>query len=282
MKKQLLSLGIIALSGFSLNAQCGGTELSPAVIDDTLAARGTTWGAIPDTTTNLPAGAAGTLYDEVLSFKLPSDAGELDPQYSGVSLEDIRVKSVSGLPPGLTFIARDDATDDFYCDGSAGPSGQPGTPQTCWWAGGAYGCVRIQGTIAAGAPVGDYPLDIQLTGAGVVLGFRQEADGDLPGYKIEVQTVGVDQMNQDAFKVNQNRPNPFNGTTKILYEMEKATTVDFKVINLLGEIVYKNTYEANSGINNIIFDGSDLNEGVYMYTLAVGAKKVTKRMVISK
>lgn len=281
MKKQLLTLGLIAFAGYSLNAQCGGSELSPAVIDDTLTARGTTWGAIPDTNTNLPAGAAGTLYDEVLSFKLPSDAGELDPQYAGVTLADIRVKSVGGLPPGLSFIARADATDDFYCDGT-GANVQGSSPQECWWEGGAYGCVRIQGTISAGAAVQDYPLDIVLTGAGIVLGFRQESDGNLPGYKIAVQSVGVDAINDDAFKVNQNSPNPFNGTTKILYELEKAANVDFKVINLLGEVVYENAYSANPGINNIIFDGSDLNEGVYMYTLSVGAKKVTKRMVISK
>lgn len=280
MKKQLLTLGLIAFAGYSLNAQCGGSELSPAVIDDTLAARGTTWGAIPDTTANLPVATAGQLYDEVLSFKLPSDAGELDAQYAGVTLADIRLNTVTNLPTGMSFIARDNSTDDVYCDGSAGPSGQPGTPQTCWWAGGAYGCVRLQGTPTT---PGIYNLDIVLTGAGIVLGFRQEADGDLPGYRIVVQGgTDVNEFNDDAFKVNQNSPNPFNGTTKILYELEKAANVDFKVINLLGEVVYENAYSANPGINNIIFDGNNLNEGVYMYTLSVGAKKVTKRMVISK
>ena len=271
MKKQLLSLGIIALSSFSLNAQCGPGYIGVQAMNDTLAARGTTWGAVPDTTQNLPLAASGQLYSGVLSFKFPSNAQEVDPQQPNVNIEEIRVKDVIGLPPGMTFISAASTIDDVFCDGSAGPD-----VDGCHWNGGAHGCALLEGTPGA---TGTYELTIVLEGKVQVVGWQ---DIDLNGYKIVVEPADLSELNDDAFKVNQNSPNPFNGTTKILYEMEKASTVDFKVINLLGEVVYKNTYEANSGINNIIFDGSDLNEGVYMYTLAVGAKKVTKRMVISK
>lgn len=53
-------------------------------------------------------------------------------------------------------------------------------------------------------------------------------------------------------------------------------------MNLLGEIVYRNSYKANQGENNIKFDGTLLNKGVYLYTVEVDGFKMTKRMIIEK
>ena len=48
-----------------------------------------TWGIWPDTAQNFISGNTGVYYEQIVNFKLPSDAGALDPIYDGYTLDSV-------------------------------------------------------------------------------------------------------------------------------------------------------------------------------------------------
>ena len=70
------------------------------------------------------------------------------------------------------------------------------------------------------------------------------------------------------FHLSQNYPNPFNPSTKINFSIPGNGSVSLKVYNSLGQEISElvNTH-LNRGVYQIDFDGSNLNSGVYFYTL---------------
>jgi photosystem II stability/assembly factor-like uncharacterized protein len=74
-------------------------------------------------------------------------------------------------------------------------------------------------------------------------------------------------QNKD-FSLYQNFPNPFNSTTLIKFRIQSYSRVILKIFNTLGqeiEILYNQVLK--SGEYSKVFDGANLNSGVYFYTL---------------
>ncbi len=86
-----------------------------------------------------------------------------------------------------------------------------------------------------------------------------------------------------AASVGQNFPNPFNRTTDIAYELTNNENVSITVTDLTGRMV-KEVREGMqpSGKHIARIDASDLDAGIYMYTLKAGGFTETKRMTVSK
>ncbi len=96
-------------------------------------------------------------------------------------------------------------------------------------------------------------------------------------------TVSIENIaNAKVFVVSQNSPNPFEGSTEVMIYVNKTTSLNITVTNVAGQIVKNfNTEELGSGNHIIEIDGSDLQSGVYLYTMsASNGEKVTKKMVI--
>jgi photosystem II stability/assembly factor-like uncharacterized protein len=85
------------------------------------------------------------------------------------------------------------------------------------------------------------------------------------------------------FSLKQNYPNPFNPATKISFNIKNATFASLKVFDMTGKEV-KNLVNENVGAGSyeIDFDGSDLNSGVYFYTLKTNEFTETKKMMLVK
>ncbi|OGF16036.1 MAG: hypothetical protein A2509_03210 [Candidatus Edwardsbacteria bacterium RIFOXYD12_FULL_50_11] len=90
------------------------------------------------------------------------------------------------------------------------------------------------------------------------------------------------------YKLYQNAPNPFNGQTRINYQLAKPGNVSLKIYNTLGQLVktlvngqqQPGVYSANwNGRDN---SGRTAANGVYIYRLESGAFKATKKMVVIK
>ncbi|MBU1356500.1 MAG: T9SS type A sorting domain-containing protein [Candidatus Edwardsbacteria bacterium] len=91
-----------------------------------------------------------------------------------------------------------------------------------------------------------------------------------------------------VYAMAQNAPNPFNGQTRISYQLAKPGNVSLKVYNTLGQLV--NTLidgQQQPGIYSASWNGKDNSgrtaaNGVYIYRLESGDFKATKKMVVIK
>jgi len=81
----------------------------------------------------------------------------------------------------------------------------------------------------------------------------------------------------------QNFPNPFNPSTTINYQLTMDNAVKLTVYNTKGELVKElvNTIQS-AGIHSVVFDGANLNSGVYYYKLQTGNSSIVNKMVLCR
>jgi hypothetical protein len=97
------------------------------------------------------------------------------------------------------------------------------------------------------------------------------------------ESIGLSQ-----FTLNQNYPNPFNPSTRISFTLpvsENIIHANLKVFDLLGrEVAVLVNDEKSPGTHEVIFnaDNYNLSSGVYFYTLRMGNKSVTKKLLLTR
>ena len=91
----------------------------------------------------------------------------------------------------------------------------------------------------------------------------------------------------EQFKLMQNHPNPFNGSTNIEFLLRERGQVSLEVFNVLGQgvKVLLDQESAAVGRHVIVWDGTDsadraVASGVYLYRLSVGNQSAVKKMVL--
>jgi hypothetical protein len=88
------------------------------------------------------------------------------------------------------------------------------------------------------------------------------------------------------FKLEQNRPNPFNPTTSIEYELLKESHVTLKVYDLIGrEITTLVDQTQQKGQYSVDFDASkysNLTSGIYFYKLTTEKYTDVRKMILTK
>jgi hypothetical protein len=78
-------------------------------------------------------------------------------------------------------------------------------------------------------------------------------------------------------------PNPTNSFSTISFNLNKEAMVDMKVYNSLGSVVYSsNEGIMASGMQHIIFDGTQLPKGMYFINLTIGDQVITKKLVLQE
>jgi hypothetical protein len=100
---------------------------------------------------------------------------------------------------------------------------------------------------------------------------------------VGVQNIGTNVP--EKFSLKQNFPNPFNPVTKIRFDVSKTSMVTLKVYNILGQLVETliDNETLSVGTKEIAFDGTNMNSGIYFYTLtSANGFKETKKMVLIK
>lgn len=94
---------------------------------------------------------------------------------------------------------------------------------------------------------------------------------------IVTEVRGIDNQIPNNFFVSSNYPNPFNPSTSIDYYLPVKTDVQIKVINLLGEVVYKTTLSNKlPGNYSFQFDADNLATGIYFVVFAFNNKLEVK------
>lgn len=94
-------------------------------------------------------------------------------------------------------------------------------------------------------------------------------------------STGIATLTNDAFSVSNNYPNPFSGTTNINVTLHKPADVTLTVYNTLGQVITEQVAKKlGFGTHTFTVDGSNLNAGVYMYTVTAAGMTETGRMMV--
>ena len=95
-------------------------------------------------------------------------------------------------------------------------------------------------------------------------------------------SIDVDEITEIPayFHLQQNFPNPFNPSTKILYSIPNPDFVTLKIYNILGREVQTLVDEFQKmGTYSVNFNASKLSSEIYFYQLQVGDFVETKKML---
>ena len=123
-----------------------------------------------------------------------------------------------------------------------------------------------------------------------VAGYIYTADGEnylqnmSVWVKVTTDPLGINENNGLDMQIAQNKPNPFNGNTTINYELSKqANNVSLVIYDVTGKQVMNfNEGKQTSGKHDITVDGSNLEAGVYFYSLIADGVKMTSKMTVVK
>ncbi len=94
--------------------------------------------------------------------------------------------------------------------------------------------------------------------------------------------VGIEDVGMNEVSFSEPYPNPASSNFSINYTVPaNALETTIKVHNLLGSVVKEESVFDNSG--KVTFNVSDLNEGIYFYSITVNGETIqTKRLIISR
>jgi len=96
---------------------------------------------------------------------------------------------------------------------------------------------------------------------------------------------GIDNvdLNSLASNLDQNYPNPFNRSTEISYELGSTQDVSIEITDMTGRTVkVMDEGTRTAGTHTATVDASELEAGIYFYTLKAGQFEETKRMIVSR
>jgi hypothetical protein len=86
-----------------------------------------------------------------------------------------------------------------------------------------------------------------------------------------------------GFMLEQNRPNPFNPTTRLLFRLPLKTNVKIEIFDIQGQKIttlVDDLFEA--GTHTILWNGANYATGVYLYKLTAGNFTDSKKMLLVK
>ena len=262
----------------------------------------------------LPSGSTSkmtyTLYGEdnpdekytfVVNFKYEAEGNEtttaaLAFKYEGNAIEPGTIDLVSDINSSMEIqfdlhvINTTDADIKVICDMASDPSNLT-QDYLCWGTCYMPGVVTANNTVTAG-------------GEGIFNGHVMFVDADgntLPvGSESKITYTFYDERNPEekyTFNVNfkyqpdaieeintvfsNAYPNPANNTLSFNYEMQNANSAAVAIYNMMGQEVVRQAL--NLGNSRVDINVSDLNEGVYFYSLIVNNQTVkTNKFVVSR
>ena len=90
-------------------------------------------------------------------------------------------------------------------------------------------------------------------------------------------------VSPSGFILEQSYPNPFNTSTRIVFEIIEATQLELSIFNISGEKVktIRSGYH-QPGRYQTIFDASPLASGIYYYQLLTSSQRSVRKCVYLK
>jgi len=105
-------------------------------------------------------------------------------------------------------------------------------------------------------------------------------------FDVAIESVtGINEANTTpaSFQLSQNYPNPFNPTTTMAYQIPSEGLVTLNVYDILGNEITTLVNERKAkGSYTVVFDASNLANGMYLYQLKAEGYVSTKKMIFLK
>jgi hypothetical protein len=93
--------------------------------------------------------------------------------------------------------------------------------------------------------------------------------------------VSVNNIDQNFAQISQSYPNPTSGMTSVDVTLVKGSNLSIQVVNIMGQVVYtENKGNVSEGKYRFNFDASQLNSGIYFYTVKAGNSNQTSKMIV--
>jgi hypothetical protein len=94
--------------------------------------------------------------------------------------------------------------------------------------------------------------------------------------------TGIDDKEiSNITSVSQNYPNPFNQTSTVRVNIAEKANLSMTVTNILGQqIMQIERGVVPAGMHEFVINGSQLENGIYFYTVKAGNESVTRKMMI--
>ncbi len=94
---------------------------------------------------------------------------------------------------------------------------------------------------------------------------------------------GQNKSNPGGFILNQNFPNPFNGSTKISYALPRSEMVTVSIFTTAGRLVETLVSEfQEAGMHTILWNAGEIGAGVYLYRISAGAYTEMRKCLLLK
>lgn len=173
-------------------------------------------------------------------------------------------------------------------------------PPNCVFLADSVGCIKIFGKSTNASEIGRHQAKISGTIDVIALGFPlnglpvsfpSDQSEDLRGnYYLFVQEENSPycQTVSSSYAVYapdieiNNRPNPFSDFTQIYIQSKEQGRFELRVFDMLGQMLRRDPLDLHIGENIIDFDGRDLAEGLYVYTITDGRGGVSGKMAINR
>lgn len=264
MKKHLLSSLVIMFISVVAFAQCDPFEHD--------------WGSAtfgvspnPNNGENFLPAFLNQPYADVVHVKCPSNIQDVDPTIIfNVPIDSITLDSIT-IFNGLADVSLTNIGLNVSCNNNGD------SPNPCTFYPGNVYCGDLYGSPTV---VGEFPAKIYITAYFNAFG-NQAIPYPFEGYTISVtDPTSITESRKVEINLGQNMPNPAANFTQVNYELNTASTVHFEVMNLVGQSVYTKVVQGKRGVNSIKVDTSEMESGVYLYSIRTGDKKMTKRLVV--
>jgi len=204
----------------------------------------------------LPAGTTGSSYNQAITI-IPPYQANVGSKNISVPISKVKITAINNMPPGLTWKTN---VSEFTVT-------NPATKYCIFVSGIPY----ITGTYNLGIKVKPYAL----IGGNEIALAELENDTSL---SITIGTINdINDINR-GFSIINPSPNPFNNSTQLGFYTNKSNTVELKIYDMIGKLIYKETINGLAGTNYFRFNGSKLNQGMYLYTISDKKTVFTKQL----
>ncbi len=112
--------------------------------------------------------------------------------------------------------------------------------------------------------------------------FKYITDFSFSDADFTIQGIGEKTPAISIESVSQNYPNPFKAETFVTVGLNSASNLTLEIYSLTGQLVLSKDYgQMISGTHTLSIRSSEMNPGVYFYTVTAGENKVTRKMVVN-